>query len=147
MAEATSSYFNYRDLIVWQKAMDLVTAVYAVTEQFPQEELFGLTMVLRRSAVAIASQIAEGKRRGSKAELISFLKAACGSGAELETQIELAKRLPQTKDCTYTEIDELLTGVMRMLPAMIKTLSTPRAKSEKQTKETKNVTVAEPVTA
>ena len=84
---------SYRDLIVWQKAMELVTVVYGVTEKFPKAEVYGLTSQIRRSVVSIPSNIAEGRRRGSRKDFRNFLLHAYGSGAELETQIEIAKQL------------------------------------------------------
>jgi four helix bundle protein len=84
---------TFRDLIVWNKAMDLVTAIYACTECFPQKEQYGLTSQLRRAAVSVPSNIAEGHGRKSKGEFRQFLSNARGSLMELETQIEIAFRL------------------------------------------------------
>ena len=78
---------SYRDLVAWNKAMELVTEIYRVTKQFPKEELFGLMSQLRRAAVSIPSNIAEGKGRLSKGEFRQFLGNARGSLAEVETQI------------------------------------------------------------
>jgi four helix bundle protein len=110
---------SYKDLIVWQRAMELVTAVYELTELFPKEEMYGLTSQIRRSAVSIPSNIAEGRVRGSKKEYMQFLRIAYGSGAELETQIEIAKRLKSTKDINYQRADSLLLEVMKMLNSML----------------------------
>ena len=84
---------HYRELIVWQKAMDLVMRVYEATECFPQRELFGLTNQLRRAAVSIPSNIAEGQGRNTTADFLRFLSIARGSLQELETQILIASRL------------------------------------------------------
>ena len=84
---------NYRELIVWQKAMDLVKMIYQATRQFPKEELYGLTNQVRRAAVSIPSNIAEGQARRSTAEFKNFLSIAQGSRAEMETQIMIAQRL------------------------------------------------------
>ena len=84
---------SYRDLRVWQQAMDLAEHVYKATEQFPKHELYGLTAQIRRSAVSIPSNIAEGKGRNTDAEFLVFLFHARGSLMELETQISLAERL------------------------------------------------------
>jgi four helix bundle protein len=81
----------YRDLVVWNKAMELVTEIYRVTHNFPKEELFGLMSQLRRAAVSIPSNIAEGKGRISKGEFRQFLGNARGSLAEVETQILIAQ--------------------------------------------------------
>jgi four helix bundle protein len=74
---------GYQQLVVWQKAMDLVTAVYLLTENFPKTEQFGLTSQMRRCAVSIPSNIAEGSKRSTKADFKNFLVFALGSGAEL----------------------------------------------------------------
>jgi four helix bundle protein len=84
---------NYRDLIAWQKAMDLVVAVYRATEQFPKEEIYALTSQIRRAAVSIPSNIAEGQGRGTVNEFTHFLRIAHGSLRELETQLLIAQRL------------------------------------------------------
>ena len=110
--------YSYKDLIVWQKSMDLVVAVYELTEQYPKSEMYGLTSQTRRSAVSIPSNIAEGRRRSSRKDYRQFLIVAYGSGAELETQIEIAKRLPFGKNLDYTKVNNLLNEVMRMLNKM-----------------------------
>ena len=84
---------SYRDLVAWDKAMELVTEIYRVTKKFPKEELFGLMSQLRRAAVSIPSNIAEGKGRLSKGEFRQFLGNARGSLAELETQVLIAQNL------------------------------------------------------
>ena len=113
---------NYRELIVWQKAMDLVELVYQATKQFPKEELYGLTSQIRRSAVSVPSNIAEGQARKSTAEFLNFLSIANGSRAEMETQILLAQRLNYaTSDTTQKilalseEVNRLLNGLMNSL--------------------------------
>lgn len=110
--------YTYKDLIVWQKAMDLVTAVYELTEKYPKSELYGLTSQIRRSAVSIPSNIAEGRRRGSQKDFRQFLIIAYASGAELETQIEIAKRLPFGSGLNSDKVDGLLNEVMKMLNKM-----------------------------
>ncbi|HEY7532009.1 MAG TPA: four helix bundle protein [Nitrospiraceae bacterium] len=84
---------THKNLDVWNKAMDLATEVYSITDQFPKEELFGLVSQTRRAAVSIPSNIAEGAARNSRKEYIQFLYVALGSVAELETQLLLATRL------------------------------------------------------
>jgi four helix bundle protein len=84
---------SYRDLDVWRLGLDLAEAVYQCTSSFPKHELFGLTAQMRRAAVSIPSNIAEGRARSSTKELLQFLAIARGSLAELETQFELALRL------------------------------------------------------
>ncbi|MDD5626507.1 MAG: four helix bundle protein [Patescibacteria group bacterium] len=106
---------SYENLIVWQKSMDLVIAVYALTEKFPKEELYGLTSQMRRATVSVPSNIAEGSRRGSRKNFRNFLLNAYGSSAELGTQIKIAKRLSYGKTKNYEQADALLDEVMRML--------------------------------
>ena len=95
--------------------MDLVLFVYKLTENFPKEEMYGLTIQMRRCAVSIPSNIAEGSRRSSKKDFRNFLLNAYGSGAELETQIEISKRLHLGKSEDYLKIDIILLEIMRML--------------------------------
>ena len=113
---------TYKDLIVWQRAMDLVEAVYELTEKFPKSETYGLTSQMRRCAVSIPSNIAEGRRRGSKKDYRQFLIVAYGSGAELETQMEIVKRLPFAKNLDYAKVDRFLLETMKMLNKMLSTL-------------------------
>jgi four helix bundle protein len=84
---------SYRDLIAWRKAMELVTEVYRVTRAFPREELYGLTNQLRRAAVSVPSNIAEGQARFSRKEFHHFLSHARGSLVEIETQLAIAQNL------------------------------------------------------
>lgn len=111
---------SYKDLIVWQRAIELVIVVYELTDQFPKEEIFGLTSQMRRSAVSIPSNIAEGRYRGTKSDYLHFLRVSYGSGAELETQIAIAKKLPKTKSFNYSKVDSLSEETMKMLNAMIR---------------------------
>ena len=113
---------TYKDLVVWQKAMELVVLIYELTEKFPRSELYGLTSQMRRAAISIPSNIAEGRRRGSKKEFLHFLLNAYGSGAELETQLEIAKKLPETRNLDYNKINSLLEEIMKMLNRIIKSL-------------------------
>ncbi|TSC55341.1 MAG: s23 ribosomal protein [Parcubacteria group bacterium Gr01-1014_18] len=115
---------SYKDLIVWQKSMDLVVRIYHLTQSFPQEERFGLISQLRRSAVSIPSNIAEGSRRGTKKDYRSFVLIAYGSGAELETQIEIAKRLDFLKSADSHQLDLLLQEIMKMLNKLVGVLET-----------------------
>jgi len=110
---------TYKDLIVWQKGIELVLAIYELTEKFPKTEVYGLTSQIRRSAVSIPSNIAEGKLRGFEKESRHFFLISFGSGGELETQIEISKRLKDTKMLDYSKIDSLLSEVMKMLNALI----------------------------
>lgn len=105
---------TYKDLIVWQKSMDLVVEIYKLTESFPKSEIYGLTLQMKRCAISIPSNIAEGRRRGSKKDYRHFLIIAYGSGAELETQIEIAKRLRFNKNLDFAKIESLLNEIMRI---------------------------------
>jgi len=109
---------SYKDLIVWQKAMELVAEIYLLTEKFPKEELYGLVSQMRRSAISIPSNIAEGRLRGYRKEYRQFLLNAYGSGGELETQIEVAKKLPKIKNLDFSKVNNLLEEVMKMLNKM-----------------------------
>jgi four helix bundle protein len=110
---------KYSDLIAWQKAMDLVVEAYLATEGFPQRETFGLTNQMRRAAVSLPSNIAEGQGRGSGKEFAHFLRIARGSLQELETQVLLAHRLrflaAEVKDrllAATCELSRILAGLI-----------------------------------
>lgn len=113
---------TYKDLIVWQKSMELVVEIYSLTDKFPRSELYGLVFQMRRSSISIPSNIAEGRRWSSRKDYRKFLVIAYGSGSELETQIEIAKRLKFVEEQDFTKIDRLLIEVMKMLNRMILTL-------------------------
>ena len=117
---------TYKDLIVWQKSMDLAIKIYTLTNKFPSEEHCGLTSQMRKAAVSIPSNIAEDKLRNSEKESRRFFLRSFGSGGELGTQIEIPKRLTKFEDINYSEVDILLEEVMRMLNKMITNL-TPKA--------------------
>lgn len=110
---------SYKELTVWQKAIELVISTYKLTEGFPREELYGLTSQIRRSAISIPSNIAEGRCRSTRKDFLQFLRIAYGSGAELETQLEIAKRLSFRQESDYNKADQLLNEVMRMLNSML----------------------------
>ena len=109
---------SYKELTVWQRSIELVVALYKLTEGFPKEEIYGLTAQMRRSAISIPSNIAEGRFRSTRKDFLNFINIAYASGAELETQVEIAKRLPKTKNLEYSKVDVLLNEVMRMLNTM-----------------------------
>lgn len=113
---------SYKELIVWQKSIEMVVALYELSELFPKNEQYGLTSQMRRAAVSIPSNIAEGRRRGGKKEFVQFLLIAYGSGAELETQLEIVKKLTFGKSFDYKKVDGLLSEIMRMLNKMISSL-------------------------
>jgi four helix bundle protein len=114
--------FSHRDLLVWQKSMDLVVHIYQFTEHFPVQEMYGLTSQMRRAATSIPSNIAEGRKRGSRRDFRKFVLIAFASGAELETQLEIAKRLSFGNLKHLDGIDHLLNEIMRMLNSLLASL-------------------------
>jgi len=115
---------SYKELIVWQKGIKLVTEIYRTTEKFPKTESFGLTSQIRRAAVSIPANIAEGYSRKHRPEYIQFLRIAFGSGAELETHLIIATNLGLVTKSGPEETSMLLNEVMRMLNKLISTLTT-----------------------
>jgi len=113
---------SYKDLKVWQKSMDLVTEIYNLTEKFPKSETYGLIAQMQRSAVAIPSNIAEGQKRNYSKEFLQFLYISYGLGAELETQLEICKRLPKLKNLEYNKAEQLFNEVMKMLNVLTSSL-------------------------
>ena len=112
---------DYRDLVVWQKSMDLAERVYLASANFPREERYGITSQIRRAAVSIPSNIAEGQgRRMSDEELIRFLLIALGSLCELETQLELAVRLKILEKQSMMTLRPLTEEVGRLLNGLVK---------------------------
>lgn len=109
---------SYRDLIVWQKAMELVVQCYRMTRQFPESERFGLTSQLQRAAVSIPANIAEGRERGHRKEFIRHLGIARGSQAELETHFEIAIRLGYFNPDQHPGVKNQIDEVGRMLTAL-----------------------------
>jgi four helix bundle protein len=109
------SIVNFKDLIVWQKSMDLVEIIYQLTKLLPADERFGLIDQMRRASTSIPSNIAEGYCRNSKKDYLKFIHYSYASAAELETQIELCVRLKFiTNDQAYT-CRSLLTEVQKIL--------------------------------
>lgn len=104
---------NYRELIVWQKAMDLVELIYEITHKFPKDELYSLTNQMRRAAVSIPSNIAEGQARHSTVEFKQYLSIAQGSRAELETQVLVAHRIGYVNDQSVDTILNLCEEIKK----------------------------------
>lgn len=115
---------NHKDLIVWQKAMQVVVEVYTITKQLPPSELYGLISQMRRSAVSIPSNIAEDRRRETRGDYLYFLRVAYSSGAELETQIEICKRLSFVSDSECKRLNGVLLEVIKLLNRIIFLLRT-----------------------
>ena len=114
---------SHKDLIVWQKSMLLVKRLYEVTSSYPKDEIFGITSQMRRAAVSIPSNIAEGHGRLYEKDTVRFLSTALGSASELETQMLISKQLMLASD---QELDDLLmlnNEIIRMLVALSKKLS------------------------
>ncbi len=110
---------SYKDLVVWQKAFKLALDLYKVTKKFPREELYGLVSQMRRAAFSIPSNIAEGYARNSTGEYKQFLKIAYASGAELETQLLIARETKLLSPEDFENLNDLLTEVMKMLNSLI----------------------------
>jgi len=114
---------NYKDLLVWQKGLGLAKAVYNLTKAFPIEERFGLMAQMRRAAVSIPSNVAEGQARRTTGEFVQFISNAEGSAAELETQLILSGELNFCAKATALPIYEMLEEERRMLNALRRKLS------------------------
>ncbi len=109
---------DYRDLRVWQLAMDLAIAIYQNTKAFPSDERFGLTSQLRRAAVSVPSNIAEGNARNSTADYLRFLRLSRGSLAEINTQLLIAKRLGYMDERSSSSLLSKTDELMRQLTSM-----------------------------
>jgi four helix bundle protein len=113
---------SFRELKVWQKAMNLVTSIYSNTSTFPQSEQFGITSQIRRSSVSIPSNIAEGFGRNTKKEFVRFLRISIASLFELQTQLEISKNLNYI---TFEKFDKIIADsieIEKMLKALIKSI-------------------------
>jgi four helix bundle protein len=109
----------HNDLILWQKAMNLAFAIHKVTTGFPKSELFGLVSQIRRAAISVPSNIAEGSARKSTREFLRFLQIAHGSLAEVQTHVELAWRFGYLADDLFAELNEKIDEVGRILNAVV----------------------------
>jgi len=118
----TEKIKNFQDLRIWQIGIEVVKDIYIVTKKFPREELYGLTSQMRRSAVSIPSNIAEGFRRYHNKEYKQFLYIALGSCAELETQIIIANELDYINETNKTELIEKIKYICRMTVKLINKL-------------------------
>jgi four helix bundle protein len=113
---------SFRELVVWQRARELVALLYRLTRQFPREEIYGLTGQLRRAGVSIASNIAEGSGRGTRSDYRSFLRVARGSTLEVQTQLILARDLSFGDASLVTEAENRAEEISKMLWAIIEKL-------------------------
>ncbi len=116
------SVASYRELIVWQKSIVVATLIYEMTKTFPASEVYGLTSQMRRASYSIPSNIAEGFCRGGKAEFRHFLQISFGSGAELETQLTIARNIGILSEKEHNHIMAKLEEVMRILNKMTSNL-------------------------
>lgn len=114
---------SFRDLQVWQKSFELAKDIYKLTAELPADEKFGLVSQVRRAAVSIPSNIAEGKERGSRKDYAQFLRIALGSTAELETQLLLIESIYPA--INMSDCREELTSIRKMLNALIRKLISP----------------------
>jgi len=115
---------DYKDLRVWQQATELAKLVYEITRPFPAEEKFGLTSQMRRAAVSVASNIAEGQARNTTGEFVQFISHAEGSLAELDTQVRLSVALGFCRESNSERISTLITDVQKMLNGLRRKLTT-----------------------
>jgi len=117
---------GYRDLVVWQKGMAIAKEIYLLTKQLPADEKFGLVSQMRRAAVSVPSNIAEGQARHTTGEFIQFISHAEGSVAELDTQLSLCQGLGLLTQKEITAAADLLEELRRMLNGLRRKLSTTR---------------------
>ena len=110
---------TYRDLIIWQKSMTFVTEIYKLTATFPKEEIYGITSQIRRSAVSVPSNIAEGYGRNSTGDYLRFLNIASASLYEIQTQIEISRNLNYIQREQFEYIYELSRERERMLSSLV----------------------------
>lgn len=114
---------THENLLVWSKSVELCLSIYRITKNFPASEMYGITSQMRRAAVSIPSNIAEGRRRGTDADFRNFLRIAHGSLAELETQLFISNKLSFCGEKEFHAIKTQLTEVSKMLHGMIKKLA------------------------
>jgi four helix bundle protein len=121
----------HENLAVWNRALDFVVVVYRATEALPREEKFGLTSQIRRAAVSIPANIAEGAARVGDKEFLHFLSTAQGSASELETELLIANRLGYVGDSKYAEMRTELDNIGRMIVGLSKSLKQRQGASSK----------------
>ncbi len=114
---------DYRDLIVWQKAMDLVETIYRTTGTFPRGEIDGLTSQIRRAAISIPSNVAEGNGRNTTRDYLHFLSMAYGSIKEVETQVLIAERLRYIDPACSSQLIERTAEVARLISGLVNSLN------------------------
>jgi four helix bundle protein len=112
----------FQDLLVWQRVMELTVTVYSLTKTFPKEEIYGLTSQMRRASVSIASNIAEGRGRGTDGEFRQFLSIAQGSTYEVQTQLLVARQLKIGDEAMLNKAEALCIETSKMLGAFLQSL-------------------------
>jgi four helix bundle protein len=118
---------SHHDLDVWRGSIALAKTIYELTSQFPKQETYGLTAQIRRAAVSIASNIAEGAARQGTKEFVQFLYAAVGSASELDTQLEIAKAVEMVSNDAAGKAQGDVTRILKMLRGLIRSLQAPGA--------------------
>jgi len=113
---------NFKELLVWQKSIELVTEIYRTTDAFPKDETFGLRSQIRRASVSIPSNIAEGNSRRSKPDYLQFLKISRGSCTEVETQLIISRNLIFLNEANYLKLNQDITEISKMLNGLINSL-------------------------
>ena len=114
---------THKDLRVWQQSIEMVTSIYLMTKAFPKDELFGLVSQMRRAAVSVPSNIAEGYARGSEREKLHFLRISSGSMSEIETQLMLSLNLGYVTQEIFDELSEKITSLWKQFNGLISSLN------------------------
>jgi four helix bundle protein len=117
---------SYRDLLVWQKSIALCVEIYKICEEFPKSELYGLSSQMKRAAVSVSSNIAEGQARQHAGEFLQFLSTANGSLAELDTQRIIAESLQLINTDDSARLNEHITEIRKMLYALVAKIRSTR---------------------
>ena len=120
MSDQRIEMSTHKDLIVWEKSIEFVTEVYKITSTFPSEEKFGLVSQLRRAAVSIPSNVAEGAARNHDKEFIQFLSISLGSASEVETQLIICLNLKFLSDEIYNKLNNEIVEIRKMLSGLLK---------------------------
>jgi len=113
---------THKDLDVWKMSIDMVTQIYQITRNFPKEEIYGLTNQMRRAAVSVPSNIAEGAGRNSDKEFLQFLNFSTGSLSEIETQLIIAYNLKYINDEQKYNLDIMINSIFKMLSGLIQSI-------------------------
>jgi len=123
---------THKDLNVWNEAIELVTDIYKMTRSFPKDEQYGLISQIRRAAVSIPSNIAEGSARSSRKEFIQFLNISMGSAVELETQVIISKNLGYITEELFQKISDKVNKISKMVQGLIKSIKSKNQEKSKQ---------------